>query len=216
MALPNPPNRNHREKSQNPGERLTLDAVALTRRTSMTLRDGLDIDEWQRVGQQIYRISDSSTWWLGDWLNYGRGRYPDRYRKAIEKAQLDYQTLRNYAWVARKFPPSRRRAQLSFQHHMEVASLPEHEQEMWLDKAESLGWSRNQLRNHVKEALRNATPATVMQVLLSIPCEQLQQWEAAARRVEQDLSDWMRNSLNSAARDICAEVHNAIAKPSQD
>jgi len=99
---------------------------------------------------------------------------------------------------------------------MEVASLPEHEQEMWLDKAESLGWSRNQLRNHVKEALRNATPATVMQVLLSIPCEQLQQWEAAARRVEQDLSDWMRNSLNSAARDICAEVHNAIAKPSQD
>ena len=41
---------------------------------------------------------------------------------------LDYQTLRNYAWVARRFAMSRRRDTLSFGHHAEVPALPEPEQ----------------------------------------------------------------------------------------
>lgn len=35
---------------------------------------------------------------------YGQAAYTGRYRDAIEQASLDYQTLRNYAWVARRFP----------------------------------------------------------------------------------------------------------------
>ena len=50
--------------------------------------------------------------------------------------QLDYQTLRNYAWVARRFPAGRRRAGVSFAHHAEVARLPEPEQDYWLRRAE--------------------------------------------------------------------------------
>ncbi len=52
---------------------------------------------------------------------FGERRFGTRYRSAIEATDLDYQTLRNYAWVARNVDAGRRREELSFQHHAEVA-----------------------------------------------------------------------------------------------
>jgi hypothetical protein len=89
-------------------------------------------------------VASSSAWCLGDWLNYGQSAYPGRYQDAIEGTSLDYQTLRNYAWVARRFSLSRRRDRISFGQHAEVAALPEPEQDFWLRKAEELCWSRGQ------------------------------------------------------------------------
>jgi len=102
----------------------------------------LSLADWKRIGEQIFLISNSSSWWLGDWLVYGQDKFPDRYRIAISEAKLDYQTLRNHAWVARKFPLSRRRDTLSFQHHLEVAALPEADQDIWLERAACFKWSK--------------------------------------------------------------------------
>ena len=63
---------------------------------------------------------------------YGERTYGRRYREAVRMSGFDYQTLRNYAWVARRFGIERRRGGLTFQHHAEVASLPVVEQERWL------------------------------------------------------------------------------------
>jgi hypothetical protein len=114
----------------------------------------LSYDSWLRIGKQLSVIVNSSAWCLGDWLAYGEVAYTGRYRDAIESTSLDYQTLRNYAWVAKRFTLSRRRTALSFGHHAEVAALPEPEQEFWLRKAEGLGWSRNELRREVRASLR--------------------------------------------------------------
>ena len=70
-----------------------------------------------------------AAWCLGDWLVFGEQAYAGRYRQAIERTSLDYQTLGNYAWVAKRFSLSRRRDELSFGHHSEVAALPEPEQD---------------------------------------------------------------------------------------
>jgi hypothetical protein len=91
---------------------------------------------------------------------YGESAYTGRYREAIEKTSLDYQTLRNYAWVARRFPMSRRRDTLSFGHHAEVAALQGPEQDYWLRKAEELRWSRNQLRREVHTSLTERSTGT--------------------------------------------------------
>ena len=107
-----------------------------------------------RIGRQLEAVASSSAWCLGDWLSYGRAAYAGRYRDAVEQTSLDYQTLRNYAWVAGRFPLSRRRDTLSFGHHAEVAALPEPEQDFWLRKAGDLGWSRNHLRCEVRASLR--------------------------------------------------------------
>jgi hypothetical protein len=159
----------------------------------------MTIGAWRSLGRQIFTISDSSAWWLGDWLIYGQSAYPDRYKKAIADTALDYQTLRNYAWVARRFEPYRRRERLSFQHHAEVASLPEDEQDLWLLRAQQHGWSRNQLRRQVQCSRNGSREQEVVQLQMSLVADRKQRWQEAAERSEQDLLDWMVAILDRAA-----------------
>jgi hypothetical protein len=112
------------------------------------------LGSWEAIGQQLFSIADSSTWWIADWLAFGEEMFKDRYVEAIRRTSLNYQTLRNYAWVARRFDQSRRQEELSFGHHAEVAALDVPEQDYWLRKAKELGWSRNQLRTQVRASLQ--------------------------------------------------------------
>jgi hypothetical protein len=128
-------------------------------RTGMQLPRNLPFEKWLVIGRQLSVVGTSSSWCLGDWLIYGEDAYDGRYRDAIEQTSLDYQTLRNYAWVARRFPLSRRRDSLSFGHHAEVAVLSAPEQDFWLRKAEDLGWSRNRLRREVRASLSERSAA---------------------------------------------------------
>ena len=80
----------------------------------------LPFEAWLVVGSQLAAAA-SSAWCLGDWLAYGQAACAGRYRDAVELTGLDYQTLRNYAWVAGRFELSRRRDTLSFGHHAGVA-----------------------------------------------------------------------------------------------
>lgn len=135
----------------------SVDSVLIPR-TGLTFPRQLPFDRWLRIGNSLSAAHTSSAWCLGDWLIYGEGEYPGRYRDAIERTSLDYQTLRNYAWVSRQFPMLRRRETLSFGHHAEVASRPVSEQDFWLRKAEELGWSRNRLRREVRSSMDERTP----------------------------------------------------------
>lgn len=185
----------------------TLSGLALTRQTSLSLKTGLALDDWLRVGLHIARISDSSTWWLADWLIYGRERYPDRYKQAVEDTTLEYQTLRNYAWVAGRISVQRRRANLSFQHHAEVAALSHADQDTWLERAERFGWTRNRLRTEIKLVAQldeveaaEALGAPAQKVLnLRTDDEQVKLWEEAAGRTQQNLRAWIVDVLNMAA-----------------
>jgi hypothetical protein len=164
----------------------------------------MSYDNWKHIGQQIFLVWDSAAWWIGDWLIFGRERYPDRYRRAIEETSLDYQTLRNYAWVAGRFVMSRRRDTLSFQHHVEVAGLPEDQQDFWLSRAESAGWSRNELRRQLRasraprDGTGNALPGATLQ--LSVSPERRERWQTAAQRAQVDLGEWISSTLDGAAR----------------
>ncbi|MFJ9773512.1 LmbU family transcriptional regulator [Kitasatospora sp. NPDC101157] len=170
--------------------------------TSLALPARLPIDMWTRIGQDLGAAADSVTWWLGDWLVYGQDRYPERYRRAIDETALDYQTLRNYAWIARKFPPGRRRPALSMQHHAEVASLDPEVQDNWLDRAQQGGWSRNELRRRIRAATTPDTGARPLSVELRLAVTQARRglWEDAADRANCDLSAWMLAVLDAAAR----------------
>jgi hypothetical protein len=127
---------------------------ATASRTGLELSLKMTFDKWLSIGRDLAITANSAAWWLGDWLIYGETAFTGRYRSAIEQTSLDYKTLRNYAWVARRFAPERRREGLSFGHHAEVAALSEPEQNFWLRKAETLGWSRNELRHGVRASLR--------------------------------------------------------------
>jgi hypothetical protein len=186
-----------------PSSRLVIDPAVSARRTYLNLPDRLSIESWCRIGDQINCIADASAWWLGDWLIYGQDKYPDRYKRAMQRTNLDYQTLKNYAWLARKFEPSRRRDQLSFQHHVEVAARPVPEQDRWLSRAERFGWSRNELRRQLRAQLEQPadTEDERPQVLLRLAFnkQQVDAWQAAADNLGLSLSEWVSIVLDDAS-----------------
>lgn len=174
--------------------------------TALELPRGLTYEAWSELGSRLSCIASTSAWWLGDWLTYGESRFPDRYKQAIEETQLDYQTLRNYSWVARKFCQSRRRDTLSFQHHAEVASLVKQEQDIWLDRAERFSWSRNTLRSYLRISRRNAglgvhddCDQEVIKISVNVEREKGTRWQEAAKRTNQSLDDWMTSVLDQVA-----------------
>jgi hypothetical protein len=176
--------------------RLTEDARL--GRSGLRLRNGLTFDAWMGVGRRLAEISNASAWWLGDWLVYGHRTYGQRYKIALEATSLDYQTLRNYAWVSRRFEVSRRREGLSFQHHAEVAALPEAEQDTWLSRAESHGWSRNELRRRMF-ALQGSGRSGRVTCRLSVAAEREERWREAAVAADQSLTQWMIAAADAAA-----------------
>ncbi|MEV8631145.1 LmbU family transcriptional regulator [Streptosporangium sp. NPDC051023] len=156
---------------------------------------------WEKAGFRISAVANSSTWCLGDWLVYGQSRYTDRYRKAIDAIGLDYQTLRNYAWVSRRVELSRRRDGLSFQHHAEVAALPPEEQDYWLDQAQQNKWPRNQLRQNLAASRREKSDDRREQVSLELKltADRIARYQEVAGHSKISLESWIVEQLDTAA-----------------
>jgi uncharacterized protein YdaU (DUF1376 family) len=205
-------------------------------RNGLELPQRLPFEMWLTIGKQLSAISTSSAWCLGDWLAYGIEAFNGRYRSAVEQTALDYQTLRNYVWVAKRFPLPRRRFALSFAHHAEVAALPPPEQDFWLRKAEEQGWSVKQLRQEVRASLREREAAAadrreagegrqdehhvaaesddepeVVKLNVRIYPHQFETWQTAAAKAGLDMEEWVAIALTKAARVVLAEASDWLA-----
>jgi hypothetical protein len=193
-------------------------AVALIVRASNTglrFNPRTPYEVWQVLGSRIAARANSSTWWLADWVVFGEHRYGDRYRDAIDATGLDYQTLRNYAVVARRFKMSRRRDDPSFPHHAEVCALSHDEQDRWLDLASKNGWSKRELRAHVRDEANTdgqAGDRRALRLMVDMPRER--RWRAAAARRDARFDDWVVQSLDRAARDGVEADVSAVSPPS--
>jgi hypothetical protein len=206
-----------------------LDNSVLLRKSGLLFARGVEFSKWETIGRQLLSVNESTTWWIADWIAYGEKTFQDRYREAVQRTSLNYQTLRNYVWVARRFDLSRRRDNLSFGHHAEVAALDQPEQDYWLRKAAELTWSRNQLRNEVRNSLRlrqdaeesrtglravaaeecsdasddpvSSAADRVMKVLsLRLTTRQFEQFVTIAHSRNQGLEEWALQALES----LCA------------
>jgi len=192
----------------NDGERVMLSGSGLQ------LPRQLPFERWLGIGWRLCAVSTSTAWCLGDWLVFGENTYPGRYRQAVEQTSLDYQTLRNYAWVAKRFAFSRRRDTLSFGHHAEVAALAEAEQDFWLRKAEQHQWPVKRLRREVRASLAERSNGEVdqapqgqgehdwvtLRLQIRISPDQLDTCQAAADKANLSIEAWTVLALEHAAR----------------
>ena len=167
-------------------------------RTGLQIKDGLEFESWSRIGFQVTTLANASAWWIGDWLLYGQKAYPGRYRSVIEATGFSYQTLRNYAWVASRFPLYRRRDTLSFGHHAEVASLDEAEQELWLARSITHGWSRNKLRLRLRNSGQPQPACTPVAIVIQIEEPRRELWQAAAIAQGSPLTEWITAVVDAA------------------
>jgi len=116
----------------------------------------IPFDQWQALGIRLRFFERAMMWWIGDWVTYGERAYGEMYAQALDATDYSYQALRDAAYVSSRFELSRRRDNLSWSHHREVASLEPIEQDEMLDTAVAEKWSTRQLREAVQERKRAA------------------------------------------------------------
>lgn len=172
-------------------------------------RSGLRLDArmpfatWKALGARIKVRSDPSSWWLGDWLVFGRQQYGDRHKEALAVTGLDAQTLDTFAAVALRFSPERRRENLSFQHHADVHAMPDATQDHWLNLASRNDWPKAELRIRIRDAARTATnpyDGQVLRLSLKVGTRAERAWREAASRSGLRLEDWVVKVLDAAAQ----------------
>lgn len=132
---------------------------------SLSLPAATTFDEWQHIGRELAARDKVLNWWIGDWWAFGEHSYGDRADAAASAIfPLTYGTLRNYGSVCRSIETSRRRDNLDWSHHQEIAPLARQSSEaaeMLLDRAER----ENLTVSQVRAAVRVLQGKTVSQVL---------------------------------------------------
>lgn len=104
--------------------------------TGIQFNEELSFEEWDNLGQKLAPVGKSIGFIIGDWINYGEKRWGDKYEEALTRTGMAYQTLANYAYVARKVQFSCRHEKLGFEHHYVVAKLKtDEEKQHWLEMA---------------------------------------------------------------------------------
>jgi len=103
-------------------------------------------EAWAAYGGVLWTLGQATQWAVGDWIEFGERAYGEKYAQAEALSKRSPDALMTLAWVARRFPVSRRREILSWSHHAEVAGLPPAEADALLDRAEAEGLTRAEVR----------------------------------------------------------------------
>lgn len=144
-----------------------LDAVSL----DLSGVPDLSRETWRDMGRFFGNLGRRINWYVGDWLNHGEDMFgtdeatqigvedttKDRYDEAQQVTGLDRGTLLNISSMCRKIAKARRRKELGFWIHAEVAPLDPDEQVEWLQRAIDEGWRRSELRDAIREAKHPGT-----------------------------------------------------------
>lgn len=125
------------------------------------------IDEWLSVVNRVQKIHGMSQFYLGDLIVFAEspvtGWGESKYTDLIEATGYDYQTLRIFASVARRFNPTVRKLvysnkqitnSVTFAHFQHVASLDDEHALYFLEKVAEGRWTVRRLREEI-ERLKN-------------------------------------------------------------
>ena len=121
--------------------------------TGAGFKAALQFPRWLVIGKELLRVEAATAWWIGDWLNFGEKSYGEKYKDALSIVGLEYQTIREYGWVAASVAPAHRNDKLSWSHHRELAALDAGQQVKWLTAAADGKWSVSQLRQMLRSSL---------------------------------------------------------------
>lgn len=137
---------------------LRLPAKFSATQTGLEIAGQLTEQQWLKAGQCLADASKALPWLIGDWILAGEQQWGKTYEEAEEITGLAYKTLANAASVCKRVEFSRRRENLSFRHHAEVASLDPDDQAELLEAAERGNWTTETMRQQVRALKGLPTP----------------------------------------------------------
>lgn len=114
----------------------------------------LTFEQWTEDFNRVGLVTRGIKWIAADLLLVAEERFENQSEQFFDALGYSQHTLENIRWVAKRFPPSRRRETLSFSHYEKVASkkFTDEEQDEWLDQAVDGRWSVDELEAAIKEA----------------------------------------------------------------
>lgn len=90
-------------------------------------------------------------WLIGDALLFCEGKWGDKIEDAKRRTGMSGGTLSNFLVVSRAFPNTRRRVELSWNHHYEALRAKPEQRDSVLKKAAEWGWSTRDMRLALSE-----------------------------------------------------------------
>jgi len=156
------------------GETLAVELLSALEKAGAVIRNGLflppdlEYDTYESIGAMLGALHQASSFLVGDYLLYGEYTYGEKYTQAALLLGLSEQTLANYASIAKRVPPERRRVGVSFSIHGEVASLPPELQSHWLDVAANEHLTKQEVRDRLRPR-KELPPATDPDQLVTCP-----------------------------------------------
>jgi len=171
--------------------------------TGLAIDDGLPVERWQELGRFLHHVEGGLQWFVGDWLLHGERKYGETYKEAMAATGYEYKSLRNQRHVASQIELSRRRDNLPWSLHAEVAALDADEQDELLDDAEANGWTRRQMRQAVAKVRRQEPPAQlppgVFDVIYADPPWRYDFSETETRKIENQYSTMATEEIAALA-----------------
>lgn len=124
---------------------------------SLELPEGVSLEAWGGLLPRIEQISNGTNWWLGDILLYGENAYGELYSQYLPDDLATATAYKTARWVASRIAPERRRPELSWSLHREVAPCESVEQDLLLDLAQAEGLSVRALRKVIADRKGSGT-----------------------------------------------------------
>lgn len=119
--------------------------------TGLIFREDTPFDVWGPLTARLIMAHKRLEFALADAINFGHG-YGERYAAWVHESGLPKEALHIIAYVGRQIEPLRRRKDISFSHHREVAPLPPKMQDAVLDLAAEKGWTHKEVRDAARAA----------------------------------------------------------------
>lgn len=138
-------------------ELITVSNYCELSKTSLKFKREVTKEQWGQVFSGLKTIEGCVQFWIGDCLKYREQKW-GMYEDVVEEGSRELKTIQNIKYVSDSVESSRRREDLSFTHHSEVAPLEPQKQEEYLQKAVDNDWTVRELRDAIKEDKIAALP----------------------------------------------------------
>lgn len=211
------------DKSAIPAEIKKLTPKCKLTRTSLEMSEDATQDDYRTAIQALAQLNEGLQWWVGDWLVQAEKNYGSTYSGWVAGLGFNYQTLANWKTVSRLVTFSRRRENLTWQHHAEVAHLHHHQQDKWLAWASTADYLPPHAHPDdkptikptrlLRESIRAESELKQMPSAVALPGDTIEQWCGLPMR------SWKRNvfdrMLSTASRERLTRWANALRTPAE-
>jgi hypothetical protein len=151
--------------------------------TGIVVTSDPTLDEWNAATTWAQRTEKASPWWVADLIEYGERVFGEKYSQALDCTDYTEQALKDITYVARNVAPSRRRHDVSFSHHREVAALPPTKQDEWLHRAWDKGLTVQALRHQIKVAKAQES-GQLIELWVLVKCTDLDDQQKLAEQMK--------------------------------